>query len=334
MSKEIPFQEYERQIALRISDLTEDDLAINADKIRLEIGESPYGYHPIHLQKGTLKPPFHEKIHLMGYVHELDFDNEHTWSEIAQKIIRIIREHGDFCERLRDMTGKILAICDKHGMRLKSYTIPSIGFDQIGVPALDLVAKITMVDESLMTRDVQVAIMGRSKNAYRDLIMHGKAQEYRARRKKDGLVTTMVMQNALLHQNYDNRFEIEGEITRYLQAEMTNKDHQGELHRRLRERRLINPRTIETISVKNGEIRGRIRLEAGISINRHAITLNQVLPQSIQATAVGKKLRDVVEHPWIPDEAIVTKIITRREEATIIEFDCQKVIFPSGFLEA
>lgn len=288
-----------------------------------------YGYLDVTCRAGLLKAPFRSApLSIQAFQRKAPRIPEQVlWDAYGETIAELMTSPARASTLMRRLTDRIQKTLSGTGMELVAYHPTEVGRDSISIEA-----RIRMVDANLDDCEAVFHIEhGDSKYTARNFLnlnREAKAQAARVGRRKDGHITDPVMHAALSTMTTREKRKLEnfirdqaGRDRRYVD-EYRNKE--------LSDRGLNVPDAIETLKVKDGVISGRIRISDNATFNRNRLLITGHLPQSFLQKALGERLGDIVQHPWVPGDVIVTECKTHNVERTAMKIAMPQVHFPSG----
>jgi len=328
---ERPMTAEEKRIARRIAAAIGKRLAVPHDfedgDITVIIGT--YGYMDVTCRAGLLKAPFRSRpLSIQAFQRKVPRIPEQVlWDSYGETIAELMISPARASGMMRRLTNRIDKTLSGTGMELLAYHPTEVGSESISIEA-----RIRMVDANLDDCEAVFHIEhGDSKYTARNFLnlnREAKAQAVRVGRRRDGHITDAVMHAALSTMTTHQKRKLEA----FIRDEAGRDRHYVDEYRNkeLADRGLNVPDAIETLKVKDGVISGRIRISDNATFNRNRLLVTGHLPQSFLQRVAGGRLGDIVQHPWVPGDVIVTACKTHNVDRTAMKIAMPQVHFPSG----
>jgi len=276
----------------------------------------------------VLPAPFHKGMEICGViVQHQKLTDDLIWDQFGRKVVILIEQRSTICDTMREATDRVEKICNENGMKMKGY-VPTDFSYWIGKGNLGIRYEIEMIDRNLEEVGAIFFIGTGMRQGFSPLLREAAKQSERLARKTDGFIADSVMMNAIKKMPEYQIKKLNGFLKKNQNLRYSDQ-YGNETAKRAKDSGITIPKEIETINTNNGLISGRVRLSEGISFNRKVLLINQLMPETLMTSMIGKTLRSVVDHPWLP-EAKIVKVKTVNKNKTAITIEPELVFFPSG----
>lgn len=291
------------------------DLIVNIDQ-----------YNGIHVacRPGLLKAPFRARtIRIYGYLQKTPkLSDAALWQAFGQTITELMTAPARASRQMLEVVDRIDRTISGTGMELIRYHPIEVGTEIV------IAATVRLIDQHLQEIEARFHLESGNSNNFRFLTREAKAQAERLERQEGGLLVDVILYNALAIMT--------GREMRRLADFLNNDTGRGRgyipeyRNKEMADRGIRLPDAIETIKAKDGIISGRVRLSENLTFNRNRMLVAGHLPTSLLHRIKECTSGDVVQHPWVPTDAIVTKCIHHNAKRTAVHLKMPLVHFPSG----
>lgn len=321
-------QGFSERLADLISKKTNGAIILKKDDFIIRMAPKTGFSIEVLCKPNVLPAPFHKGMEIGGViVQHQKLSDELIWDQFGRKVVALIEQRTDMCDTMREATSRVEKLCSENGMRLLGY-VPTDFSYWIGKGHLGIRYEIEMIDRNLEEVQAIFFIATGMKQGFSPLLREATKQSERMARKTDGFITDSIMMNAIKKMPDYQIKKLKGFLKKNQNLRYSDQ-YGNETAKRAKESGISIPKEIETINTKNGLISGRVRISEGISFNRKVLLINQLMPETLMASMIGKKLRSVIDHPWLP-EAKIIKVKTVNKQKTAITIEPELVFFPSG----
>ena len=288
-----------------------------------------YGYMDVTCRAGLLKAPFRTRpLSIQAFQRKsARIPEQVLWEAYGETIAELMTSPARASGMMRDLTDRIERTLTGTGMELLRYHPTQVGRESISVEALIRMVDTTL-DDCEAVFHLEHGVSRYTARNFQSLNREANAQARRIARRQDGHVIDTIMHAALGAMTTREKRKLTefireqaGRDRRYV-PEYRNKE--------LADRGLNVPEAIETLKVKDGVISGRVRISHNATFNRNRMLVSGHLPQTFIQKAIGSRLGDIIQHPWVPGDVVIEECKTHAADRTAIRIEIPQVHFPSG----
>lgn len=314
-----------RQFIVYIADAATKKTGVHFDAEDFEWREQSMGITAI-IYRGELPPPFHRGVLVEQVFNTKAEELEKVGARAGQAIMKIRNDVGLLTERMREAIDRVEKTIAGTGVRLLKW-MPYSYFSYGGNNnTLMIAGKFSFLNESLelVEKYVQFGTHGRNN----DIDQIARAQRRRIKRAGldihvDEIVAAVLrkMPETALHRLAEFLVKHPGVAC-------------GDIHIRpwtaidLKKEGIFLPEAIETICIRDGIVRAKVRLSPTTTWNKKLIHRKAQLPQSLINALSGRQVGDFVSHPFVRGNIMIEAATIRKTGDIDLKLDVKLMRFP------
>lgn len=314
-----------KELCIYIADAATEKTGVHFDAKDFEWREQSMGAAFI-IYRGELPSPFHRGVLVGQAFGTRGEDLEKIGARAGQAILKIRNDIGLLTERMREAIDRVEVTIAGTGVRLLKW-MPYSYFSYGGENnSLMIAGKFAFLNESLemVEKYVQFGTSGR----HNDVDQIARAQRRRIKRAGldihvDEIVARVLRQmpEAALRRLADFLVKHPGVAC-------------GDIHIRpwtandLKKEGIFLPNEIETICIRDGIVRAKVRLSPTTTWNKKLIHRKAQLPQTVINALSGRQVGDFVSHPFLRPNITVETAKIRKTGDIDLKLDVKTVRFP------
>ena len=296
-------------------------------------GNIQYGTIDLDISPGILPAPFDWGLMISGRFS--DDSKQNYAKKIADyfvKTILFMLERRDDAEAHLKQSAVALEkrlAASGSGMTLKAMQIDRVRMADHDIgPIYTMIAQVSMIDDTLHAIDAVYEIRPQDRSRNTALGRDIKQQAARRQRAGGNEIVDLTLYHALQTMSQDKQEA----LYTFLRAQ-TNPDGNATntwTAEQCLAQNIDLPVAIETIKSKDGILTGRVRLSENLIFIRNRFSAKLTLPETVAAHVAGRPIGEIIQHPWLPDDAPIIRCQKGEKGLTYITIEPAMVSLKTG----
>lgn len=314
-----------RELCIYIADAATKKTGVHFNAEDFEWREQSMGAATI-IYRGELPAPFHRGVLLEQVFSTKAEDLEKIGARAGQAVLKIRNDIDLLTERMREAIDRVEVTIAGTGVRLLKwmpYSYFSYGSDH---NTLMIAGKFAFLNESLelVERYVQFGTNGR----HNDVDQIARAQRRRIKRAGLDIHVDEIVARVLRQMPETALRRLADFLVKHPGVAI------GNIHIRpwtaidLKKEGIFVPEAIETICIRDGIVRAKVRLSPTTTWNKKLIHRKAQLPQTVINALSGRQVGDFVSHPFLRANIVIEAAKIRATGDIDLKLDVKMIRFP------